>query len=43
MVYEPFVDGVAQVRSPIHTYAHLVRELFASGLRTIWCIRVYEA
>ncbi len=38
MVYEPFTDGVAQVCSPIHTYAHLVREPFGThqytGLKT---------
>ncbi len=27
-VYESFVDSIAQIRSPIHTYTHLVREPF---------------
>ncbi len=43
MVCEPFVDGAVRVRSPIHTYAHLVRKLFTSGLRAIQRARVYEA
>ncbi len=43
IVCELFVDGAAQVRSPVHTYVHLVREPFASSLRTIWRARVYEA
>ncbi len=40
---KPFADGAAQVRSPIHTYAHLFWELFASGSRTIRRACVYEA
>ncbi len=40
---EWFADGAAQVRSPIHTYAHLVCEPFASDLRNIRRARVYEA
>ncbi len=43
MVCKPFVDNTAQVRSPVHTYAHLVRKPFASGLRTILRTCVYEA
>ncbi len=43
MVCEPFADGSAQVRSPIHTYVHLVRKPFVSGLRTIRRARVYKA
>ncbi len=31
MVCELFADGAVQVRSPIHTYAHLVCELITSG------------
>ncbi len=31
-VYKPFADGAAQVRSPIHTYTHLVCERFANHL-----------
>ncbi len=42
-VCKPFVDGAAQVCSTVHTYAHLFRKLFASGLRTIQRTRVYEA
>ncbi len=42
MVCEPFADGAAQVRSPVHTYAHLVREPFANGSQTIWRTRIYE-
>ncbi len=42
-VCEPFADGAAQVRSPVHTYAHLVCEPFASGSWTIRRARVYEA
>ncbi len=30
MVCEPFADGAVQVHSPIHIYAHLVREPFAN-------------
>ncbi len=40
---KPFGDGAARVRSPVHTYAHLVHKPFMSGLQTIRCIRVYEA
>ncbi len=29
-VCEPFADGAAQVRSSVHTYAHLVREPFGA-------------
>ncbi len=43
MVCKPFADGAAQVHSPVHTYAHLVREPFVSGSRTIQHTRVYEA
>ncbi len=42
-VCEPFADAAAGVRRPVHTYMHLVREPFASSLRTIWCAHVYEA
>ncbi len=34
MVCELFADGVAQVCSPIHTYAHLVREPFGALMYT---------
>ncbi len=42
-VCKPFADSAAQVRSPVRTYAHLVRKLFPSSSRTIRCARVYEA
>ncbi len=42
-VYESFADGTPQVRSPVHTYAHLVCKPYASGSRTIRRARVYEA
>ncbi len=42
MVCELFADGTAQVRSPVHTYAHLVWEPFTSGSRTIRRASVYE-
>ncbi len=41
--YFLYALGAVQVRSPIHTYAHLVRKPFASGLQTIRRTRVYEA
>ncbi len=34
MVCKLFTDGAAQVRSPVHTYAHLVREPFGTLLYT---------
>ncbi len=43
MVCKPSADGAAQVRSPTHTYTHLVREPFTSGLWTIQHICVYKA
>ncbi len=43
MLYELFADGAAQVRSLVHTYAHLVRKPFASGSQTMWHAHVYEA
>ncbi len=43
MVCEPLGNGAAQVQSNSHTYEHLVREPFASGLRTIRHARVYDA
>ncbi len=43
MVCEPFANGAVYVCSPVHIYTHLVREPFASSLRTIWRARVYEA
>ncbi len=42
-VCELFADGAAQVRSPIHRYAHLVHKPFTSGLWTIRRTCVYEA
>ncbi len=42
-VCKSFVDCAAQVRSPVHTYSHLVCEPFASGSRTIRRARLYEA
>ncbi len=38
MVCELFANGAAQVRSPIHTYGHLVREQFANYSARL-CIR----
>ncbi len=34
-VCEPFADGTAQVCSPVHTYAHLVREPFGTLMYTM--------
>ncbi len=42
-VCELFVDGAAQVRSLIHTYAYLVHEPFTSGLQTIRRAHIYKA
>ncbi len=41
-VCEPFVDGAAQVHSPVHIYTHLVCKLFVSSSLTIRCAPVYE-
>ncbi len=41
IVCEPFTDGAAQIRSPIHTYAHLIREWFVnhSARLCVWGFR----